>query len=121
MQLPQLGATLLGVDSGLDERVAWVHTSDLPNAWEWHGSGELLLTNGTGLSSRPLEQADFASRLADTGASGLAIGLGMPSPPLSRRLRDCADRLGFPLLTVPFSVPFTAVVRAVADANEREE
>jgi purine catabolism regulator len=29
--------------------------------------------------------------------------------------------LALPLLTVPFSVPFTAVVRAVADANDREE
>jgi PucR family transcriptional regulator, purine catabolism regulatory protein len=119
--LPHLQSELLAGGAGVDRPVSWVHTSDLPNAWEWHGSGELLLTNGTGLPADPERQADFATLLAGTGASGLAIGLGMPSPPLSLELTQRADELGLPLITVPFSVPFTAVVRAVADANDREE
>ncbi len=121
LQLPHLQAVLLAGAQGVDRAVSWVHTSDLPNAWEWHGSGELLLTNGTGLPLDPARQSEFVTRLAGTGASGLAIGLGMPSPPLTAALTARADALGLPLMTVPFSVPFTAVVRAVADANDREE
>jgi hypothetical protein len=48
MRLPHLQMTLIAGGSGADREVSWVHTSDLPNAWEWHGAGELLLTNGTG-------------------------------------------------------------------------
>lgn len=121
LQLAHLRPVLLAGATGIDQAVSWVHTSDLPNAWEWHGSGELLLTNGTGLPLEPDGQAEFVTRLAETGASGLAIGLGVPSPPLSEQLLERAEALGLPLLTVPFSVPFTALVRAVADANDREE
>ncbi len=121
MQLPHLQASLIAGEAGLDREVSWVHTSDLPNPWEWHGSGELLLTNGTGLPAGESGQAHFIERLAESGASGLAIGLGMPAPPLTPGGTRRADELALPLLTVPFSVPFTAVVRAVADANDREE
>lgn len=121
LQLPHLQTVLLAGADGLDRAVSWVHTSDLPNAWEWHGSDELLLTNGTGLPVEPFRQEDFVTRLAGTGASGLAIGLGMLGPLITKPLIDRADALGLPLLTVPFSVPFTAVVRAVASANDREE
>jgi PucR family transcriptional regulator, purine catabolism regulatory protein len=121
MRLPHLQVSLLAGLAGADREITWVHTSDLPNPWLWHGAGELLLTNGTGLSADARVQAHFVEQLADAGASGLAIGLGMSGPPLTGAASHRADDLGLPLLTVPFSVPFTAVVRAVADANDREE
>jgi purine catabolism regulator len=121
MQLPHLQVSLLAGQAGLDREVTWVHTSDLPDPWQWHGWGELLLTNGTGLAAEESVQARFVEQLADAGASGLAIGLGMSGPPLTAAAAQRADELTLPLLTVPFSVPFTAVVRAVADANDREE
>lgn len=120
-RLPHLRCDVLAGAGGLERAVAWVHTSDLPNAWEWHGAGELLLTNGTGLPADGAGQAEFANRLAACGASGFALGLGMTGPPLTPDLIRRCDELDLPLLTVPFSVPFTAVVRAVADANDREE
>jgi purine catabolism regulator len=121
MQLPHLQMSLLAGHPGIDREVTWVHTSDLPDPWQWHGWGELLLTNGTALAAKGSGQASFVEQLAEAGASGLAIGLGMSGPPLTTTAAQRADELALPLLTVPFSVPFTAVVRAVADANDREE
>jgi purine catabolism regulator len=121
MQLPHLQMSLLAGQAGIDREVTWVHTSDLPDPWQWHGWGELLLTNGTALAAEEAGQAHFVEQLADAGASGLAIGLGMSGPPLTATAAQRAGELALPLLTVPFSVPFTAVVRAVADANDREE
>src|SRR5262249_60292632 len=46
---------------------------------------------------------------------------GGPAAPLSAGAAGRGDELPLPLLGVPYSVPFTAVVRAVADANGREE
>src|SRR2546421_659644 len=119
--LPHLQATLIAGAVGLDREISWVHTSDLPNPWEWHGTGELLMTNGTGMAAEEPVQISFVEHLAEAEASGLALGLGMSGPPLTDGASRRADELGLPLLAVPFSVPFTAVVRAVADANDREE
>jgi PucR family transcriptional regulator, purine catabolism regulatory protein len=121
LQLPHLRMTLTAGAGGLDRQITWVHTSDLPDPWEWLGSGELLLTNGTGLSPDESAQVAFVEQLAQTGASGLGIGLGMSGPPLAGQVSRRADELRLPLVAVPYSMPFTAVVRAVADANDREE
>jgi purine catabolism regulator len=121
MQLPHLQMSLLAGQAGIDRQVTWVHTSDLPDPWQWHGRGELLLSNGIALAADGAGQANFVEQLAEVGASGLAIGLGMSGPPLTVKAAQRADELALPLLTVPFSVPFTAVVRAVADANDRDE
>ncbi len=121
LQLPHLRLTLTAGEAGLDREVSWVHCSDLPDPWEWCGPGELLLTNETSLSPSEPAQAGFIERLAETGASGLGIGVGMSGPPLSERAARRADELALPLMEVPYSMPFTAVVRAVADANDREE
>jgi purine catabolism regulator len=121
LQLPHLQMTLTAGAAGLDRKVSWVHTSDLPEPWEWLGSGELLLTNGTGLSPDESDQVRYIERLAEAGASGLGISLGMSGPPLADLVAGRADELRLPLLSVLYSTPFTAVARAVADANDREE
>jgi PucR family transcriptional regulator, purine catabolism regulatory protein len=121
LQLPHLRLTLTAGAAGLDRQVSWVHSSDLPNPWEWLGPAELLLTNQTSLSAEQDAQVAFIERLAETGVSGLGIGVGMPGPALSPRASQRSDELALPLVAVPYSVPFTAVARAVADANDREE
>src|ERR1700730_3920964 len=121
LRLPHLRMSLVCGAAGVDREVSWVHTSDLPNPWEWHGSGELLLTNGTGLGADEAAQVTFIERLAETGPSGIAIGLGTGGPPLTGGASPRGGAPALPLLAVPFGVPFTAVVRAVADANDREE
>ena len=119
--LPHLQMSLVAGGNGLDREITWVHTSDLPEPWAWLGAGELLLTNGTGLAPEAAGQARFVDRLAQAGASGLGIGLGMSGPPLTPELLARAGERGLPVVTVPYSMTFTTVVRAVADANAREE
>jgi PucR family transcriptional regulator, purine catabolism regulatory protein len=121
IRLPHLRFTLVAGEAGLDHEVTWVHTSDLPEPWKWHGTGELLLTNTVGLPAEEVEQVQFVERLSECGASGLGIGLGLSGPSLLGAALRRADELRLPLLTVPLSTPFTAVVRAVADANSLEE
>jgi PucR family transcriptional regulator, purine catabolism regulatory protein len=121
LQLPHLRLTLIAGEAGLDRQVSWVHSSDLPNPWQWLEPAELLLTNQEGLIPGDVAQVRFLERLAETGASGMGVGVGMGGPPVSAQAVRRADELAFPLISVPYSVPFTAVVRAVADANGREE
>ena len=121
LQIPHLRLTLTAGQAGLDRQISWVHSSDLPNPWQWLEPAELLLTNQEGLISGDVAQVAFLERLAETGASGFGVGVGMGGPPVTAQIARRADELAFPLISVPYSVPFTTVVRAVADANGQEE
>src|SRR5258708_1917161 len=118
LERPRLQLTLIAGASGLDCEVAWAHASDLPDPWDWLGPGELLLTNGIGIGSSPDAQVHFADRLARIGASGLVVGLGTGGAPVTPELTLRAGELGLPLLTVPYSVRFSDIVRAVAEASD---
>src|ERR1700752_341314 len=99
VRLPHLRFTLVAGEGGLDHEVSWVHTSDLPEPWKWHGSGELLMTNSVGLPAEEPQQVQFVERLSECGASGLGIGLGRSGPALLPAALRRADDLVLPLLT----------------------
>jgi purine catabolism regulator len=89
---------------------------------EWLDSGELLMTTGLGVPKEPASQKAYVERLADAGLSALAIGHGMTTTPkLSPEMIKAADERALPLLFTSYEVPFTAIARAVADANQGEE
>lgn len=121
IEIPHLRLSLLAGGQGLDRRVTWVHISDLPNPWEWLGESELLLTNGLNLPRDGAAQATFLDTLHAAGVSALAVGSDTPAPPLREELKQRADNVRLAVLAVPYSVPFSAIVRAVADANASEE
>ncbi|MGN6793707.1 MAG: PucR family transcriptional regulator [Streptosporangiaceae bacterium] len=116
---PRLQLTLVGGAAGLDREITWAHASDLQAPWDYLGPGELLLTNGTGIGSSPGNQVHFAERLARIGASGLVVGLGTGGAPVTPELAERAGELELPLLTVPYSIRFSDIVRAVAEANDQ--
>jgi PucR family transcriptional regulator, purine catabolism regulatory protein len=115
---PRLQLTLVGGAGGLDREITWAHASDLAAPWDYLGPGELLLTNGTGIGASPADQVHFAERLARIDASGLVVGLGTGGAPVTAELAERAGQLKLPLLTVPYSIRFSDIVRAVAEAND---
>jgi purine catabolism regulator len=113
---PTVQLTLRAGAAGLDRRIAWVHTSDLPEPWRYVAPGEVLLTNGTGMTADPARQARFVRRLAATGASAIGVGLGV-GPALAPEALRAADDAGLPLFTIAREVRFSVVARLVAEAN----
>jgi purine catabolism regulator len=122
LTLGELAATahleleVIAGEAGLDRVVEWTHISELEDPAPWIDGGELLIVNGFGLGSSGDEQAKFVDRLHEKRAVGLAIG--QRAPELTEMMIATADRLKFPLLRVPREVPFLAISRLVADANE---
>ncbi len=124
LERPRLQLTLVGGETGLEREISWAHASDLPDPWDYLGPGELLLTNGTGMGAAPTAQVQFAERLARLGASGLVVGLGTGGAPVTPELARRSCELSLPLLTVPYSVRFSDIVRTVAESaggQSREE
>ncbi|HEY7453019.1 MAG TPA: PucR family transcriptional regulator [Thermoleophilaceae bacterium] len=119
--VPFLNMRLHAGEGGGGRLVTWAHTSDLPNAIDWLGPGDLLMSNGLNLPPEAEAQVAFLGELDSAGLSGLAVGDDMHAPPLAPELLERADALAFPVLAIPRDVPFVAVSRAVANANSDEE
>ena len=112
--LPGLGLELAAGAAGSGNPIRWVHVSELPDPTPWLEGGELLITTGLGIGDLSRPQREYVRRLSAHGLAGLAFGTGFgwPEPPAA--LADEAERLDFPLLTVPYEVPFIALTKAIS-------
>src|SRR6476659_7913142 len=86
--------------------VRWVHISELQDPTPWLSGGELMLTTGIPLDTAAKQRA-FVGILADRNLAGL--GFGFTHKSLPKALVDEAEKRGFPLFEVPYSVPFIAI------------
>ncbi|MFF3020125.1 PucR family transcriptional regulator [Streptomyces sp. NPDC057939] len=119
----QRALELPGLRSGLPEVVAcadrlgrtvrWVHAGEVPNIASLLKGGELLLTTGLGLGTRPAEQRAFVRRLADRGIAALVVELGPRFSRLPATLVETARAAGLPLVQLHREVPFVAVTEEV--------
>src|SRR6185437_13574908 len=68
------------------------------------------------------EERPHAAAVGDrAGAAALIIGTDPDTPAVAARVTALADRLGLPVLRVPYSVSFIVLSRTVADALIHEE
>ncbi|MEI6108778.1 MAG: PucR family transcriptional regulator ligand-binding domain-containing protein [Actinomycetes bacterium] len=121
LDMPHLRLRLHSGAKGVDRKLAWTHTSDLPEPWQWITGGELLLTNGMSFPADGPGQQELVERLVKAGASALAIGEQMYCPPLTEQFAEASNRLGFSVLLVEFPMPFVSISKTVAAANMLEQ
>ncbi|MEE1752398.1 PucR family transcriptional regulator [Streptomyces sp. SP18CS02] len=116
LELPGLRGGLPEVVAGadrLDRTVRWVHAGEVPNIASLLKGGELLLTTGLGLGTRPAEQRAFVRRLADRGIAALVVELGPRFSRLPATLVETARTAGLPLVQLHREVPFVSVTEEV--------
>jgi len=112
--IDQLELTLVGGTAGTGRAVRWAHTSELDDPTPWLRGGELLLTTGQPLMREP---GAYVERLAARRLAGLGLGLGFGLDEMPTAAIEAADRLGFPVFTTPYRVPFIAITEAVFSAQ----
>src|SRR3954471_8216389 len=109
----ELDVRLVAGESGLENAVRWVHISELEDPTPWLSGGELLLTTGMALED-PERQRAYVRRLAGHGLAGLGLGTGFAHQGVPDALSETAAELGFPLVEVPYELPFIAVTEKAA-------
>jgi purine catabolism regulator len=111
--MPGLGLEVVAGAAGLKGEIRWLHASELADPTPWLGGGELLLTTGLGVGREASSQRAYVRRLAKHRLAGLGFGLGFGYATVPQPLVATADKLGFPILSVPYEVPFIAISKAV--------
>ncbi|MER6288381.1 PucR family transcriptional regulator [Streptomyces sviceus] len=116
LELPGLRSGLPEILAGADRlhrAVRWVHAGEVPNIASLLKGGELLLTTGYGLGTRPAEQRAFVRTLAERGIAALVVELGPRFNRLPAALVDTARATGLPLVQLHREVPFVAVTEEI--------
>lgn len=111
--MPPLGLRVAAGSAGLANEIRWLHASELGDPTPWLGGGELLLSTGLGCGEAATTQRTYVRRLARHGLAGLGFGLGFGFADVPHALAQEADKLGFPVVSVPYEVPFIAISKAV--------
>jgi PucR family transcriptional regulator, purine catabolism regulatory protein len=106
--LRELDVRVVAGEGGLDRAVRWVHISELADPTPWLSGGELLLTTGLQLGD-DASQREYVERLSSHGLSGLGFGSGFSHSEVPEALIAAAEELGFPLLEIPYDLPFIAI------------
>jgi purine catabolism regulator len=116
LELPGLRSGLPEVVAGGDRlrrTVRWVHAGEVPNIASLLKGGELLLSTGYGIGTRPAEQRAFVRKLADRGIAALVIELGQRFARLPAALVETARAAGLPLVQLHREVPFVTVTEEI--------
>ncbi|MER7160748.1 PucR family transcriptional regulator [Streptomyces lydicus] len=116
LELPALRRGLPEVLAGgdrLDRTVRWVHAGEVPHIASLLKGGELLLTTGLGLGTRPSEQRAFIRKLADREIAALVVELGSRFESLPSALVEAARDCGLPLIQLHREVPYVTVTEAI--------
>ncbi|HEY3070295.1 MAG TPA: PucR family transcriptional regulator ligand-binding domain-containing protein [Gaiellaceae bacterium] len=110
--LPDLDLAVAAGSDGLQNEVSWLHVSELADPTPFLEGGELLLTTGLGVGEMATTQRAYIRRLARHGLAGLGFGIGFGFAEVPPPVVEEADRLAFPVLSVPYEVPFVAITKA---------
>ncbi|GGT18480.1 PucR family transcriptional regulator [Streptomyces chromofuscus] len=116
LELPGLRSGLPEVLAGaerLQRTVRWVHAGEVPNIASLLKGGELLLTTGYGLGTRPADQRAFVRTLAERGIAALVVELGPRFTRLPAALVETARTAGLPLVQLHREVPFVTVTEEI--------
>ncbi len=121
--MPELRVAVAAGAGGLANEVTWLHVSELADPTPFLEGGEFLLTTGLGVGELATTQRAYVRRLAKHGLAGLGFGVGFGFAEVPDAAADEAEKLSFPILSVPYEVPFAAITKAAFRhlANEQLE
>ncbi len=104
------GFEIIAGEDGLKRSVSSVSVMDAPDIHNWLKGGEILLTTGYIMRDNPLEIANLIKNINKAGAAALFIKLKRFIDILPQEIIDLANRLDFPLVSLPINCAFTDVI-----------
>lgn len=108
----QAGVPELVCSGPMDKPVRWVHVSDLADLSGLLTGGELVLTTGQALAD-PDHCDGYLPGLADAGAVGVVVELGLHIDAVPPSVREIGTRLSLPVIALHRPVRFVEITEEV--------
>jgi PucR family transcriptional regulator, purine catabolism regulatory protein len=115
LNLKNLGSSRTPLTAPID----WVAVTELENPQPFLSGGELVLTTGARQSTADAQRS-FVRQIRRAGAVGIGFGIGFEHDVVPQALVAEANRWGVPVVEVPYSTPFIAIGKLVADARSAD-
>ena len=106
---------------GLDRVIRWTHIVDHPDVVPWVREGNLLLTTAFSLMLHPEIQEELIPSLVGKGLAGMMVNVGRYMGEIPQPMIDSANRLNFPLISLPWEVDFVEVTHAIHERIINEQ
>jgi len=117
---PLSEARLIAGAKGTDSTIQSINIMDAPDIADWIKPGELLFTTAYLLKNNPEDVIAFIRKLKAKGCVGLGIKLGRFWNEIPQRVIEEADRIGFPLLALPYQFTFSDQMNALFHAEHKK-
>lgn len=111
------GIRLAAGKSGDMNEIRWINIMEILDTPDSVAPYELLFTTGYGLDNAALHK-DLLQRLASRGIPGIVIQTGLYVDSLPQYLAEEADRIGFPILTIPENITFSSILHTMMQLIE---
>lgn len=122
LELPPISeGTLVAGEAGLNREVLWAAVVDIPQAAEWVRSGEILVTTLYGIRDDIDAQVNLCEELAAKQLAGMIVATGKYVDHVAAPVRAAADRARFPIIELPWHIPFEDVVRVVSEHSLNDQ
>lgn len=107
------GSSVVGGWTGLQRPVTGVTVAEVPDSAQWLEGGELVLSTAYIVRNDPDAFVQWLRTLVEHGASGMAVKPQRFLGTLPQEIGNEADRLGCPLISLPYTVNWPSLIRPV--------
>ncbi len=107
------GFKVVAGHAGKDRDVCTVSVMDAPDIYKWMKGGEFLITSGYVVKDQPEYIKTLIVNLEKKGAAALGVKFDRFIHEFPEEALDAADRLGFPIVSIPFEFAFTDIINPV--------
>jgi len=114
-------ASVIAGQGGLGREIRWTHIVDNPDILPWVREGDLLLTTAFAIKDHPEASQELVANLQSKGLAGMVVAVGRYVLQIPAAMVAAADHLDFPILTLPWDVPFVEVTHAIHEFLLKEQ
>lgn len=104
---------VVGGDEARARPVAGAHSIEFEHPTRWLDPDWIMLTTGARLRGARAAQAELIAELDDAGVTALGFGVEATFKRVPPAMLAEARRRGFPIVVVPFAIPFGHVVATI--------
>lgn len=120
LEVMRQARVLAGASQLAQRQVNWVSVIEMP-VEKFVRPGEFILTTGIGCGHDEELFGRFITEIMDSGAAAVAVSVGKFVQELAVSVVDSAEARGFPLIEIPWELPFHSITQAALESIINEQ